>query len=137
MTHAERVTHNRTHKGQARGRYQKVKPHKNTRPQRERCAGAKRGSESSREQLTDWRALTWEMDLMAVKRPQPRDGAPPDPRRMQDYVQYKRLIDAADAQYDTLLLRGDSLRRDGRPKGSKDRQGRTIKNRLQPMTVRG
>jgi hypothetical protein len=117
-----------------RGRYAKVKPH-NSRPQRERCAGAKRGSDATPDQLQDWRALTWDMDLMAVKRPQPRDGQEPDARRMADYLRYRALIDEADTHYDTLLVQQATQARSGRPKGAKDRQKRTIKNRLQPMRV--
>ena len=124
----------RTLDAMLRGKYKKVKPH-NPRPQRQRTAGAKMGNNATPDQLADWRDLTWALDLMAVKRPQPRDGKKPDARRMQDYLRYRKTIDAADKQYDALLIREAHQRRGGRPKGAKDRQGRAIANRLQPMNT--
>lgn len=117
-----------------RGKYKKVKPH-DSRPLRQRTAGAKMGTQASPDQLQDWRDLTWELDLMAVKRPQPRDGAPPDARRMQDYLAYRKTIEAADRQFDALLAREAGQRRGGRPKGARDAKGRKIANRMQPLTV--
>ena len=107
----------RTLDAMLRGKYKKVKPH-NSRPVRQRCAGAMKGCAASQEQLKDWRKLMWSLQLMAGTRPE-----------------YKKAIHAACHQYDALLLREAGQRRGGRPKGAKDRQGRAIANRLQPITI--